>query len=222
MNSILFLLNSERYSEFRKPLWDNFITVSNAKCLLDDTEQMDVNSIGCIFTHSREYQEKISSIIGGIGDLPIVVFTGGMSGRAINVDKNRKSTFWMSIELLIPDPEIDKLIVELLLKIKNCATTKEILEYICTLNRNTYPETLIASYLVMIGIEKIGKVDGLLKSLNPDQWKVAYEEYKETCNRYDIKVHDWSNFSEWSIDSEKIKAVRENIGKLLADVTSNS
>lgn len=210
MSSILFLFNAER-NQSRKNLWGRFISASGAKYLSSAKEIISANSVSCIFTHSSEYQEIISTIVDSIGDIPVVVFSGGTN--AIHVDKTRKATFYMSIDMLTP--EIDKLIVGLLAKINSGATANEVLGYLRELNRNAYPETLTAAYLLMIAKEK--KIGVPLDSLTVPQWKEACEQYKEIGGD---KNADWSDASGW--DENKIEEVKGNIGKLLSPVASQT
>jgi len=207
MSSIIFLFNSERNSRSRTQLWERFIAESGARYLSDAGEIKSAKLASCIFTHSREYQEKISSIVGDIGDVPVVVFTGGMHGRTIRVDEKRKSTFWMSIEMLMP--KVDELVVGLLAKINNGATANEVWEYIREHNRSAFPEALIAAYLLMIANEKVGV------PLNFPQWEEACEQYKAISEEKDA---DWSNASGWGAD--EIRKVKKKIGELFSQVAS--
>lgn len=213
VSSIIFLFDSERNSRNRTQLWERFITTSGAKYISDTEEIKTANLVGCIFTHRAEYQDGILNIIGDIGDIPVVVFTGGLQGRTIRVDEERKSTFWMPIGMITSN--IDQLITGLLTKINSGATAKEVLEYIRELKSGAYPETLAAAYLLMVAKEK--KIDVPLDSLSALQWKEACEQYIDIGGD---KNANWSDAFTW--DTRKIEEIKGEVGRLLSPVATQS
>lgn len=210
MSSILFLFDSQRNLIERKELWKRFISASGAKYLSDAEEIKIANSVNCIFTHSTEYQDGILDVVDVIGDIPVVVFSGGVT--AIQVDNTRKTTFWMPLTWL--DPRIDELIVGLLTKINCGVTANEVLEYIRELNRSAFPEALAAAYLLMIA--KKNGIDVPLNSLTEAQWEEAYGRYEKIGG----KEADWKGAL--GGDKNKIGAVKEKIGKLFSPVVSET
>lgn len=211
MSSVLFLFESQRNLIERQELWKRFISASGAKYLSDAEEIKFANSVSCIFTHSTEYQDGILDIVDVIGDMPVVVFSGGVT--AIQVDNTRKATFWMPLKWL--DPRINELIIGLLTKINCGVTANEVLEYIRELNRSAFPETLTAGYLLMVAKEK--DIDVPLDALTVPQWEKACEQFKEIGGD---KSADWSDVQNWGVD--KIKEIRGKIRDKLSQVTSNS
>lgn len=205
VSSILFLFDSQRNLIERQELWKRFISASGAKYLSDAEEIKFANSVSCIFTHSTEYQDGILDIVDVIGDIPVVVFSGGVT--AIQVDNTRKATFWMPLKWL--DPRIDELIVGLLTKINSGATANEVLEYIlCELNRSVYPEALVAAYLLLIAHEKMKTP---LNDLTFNHWAEAGRQYQDNCVKDGT---DWSGVSDW--DDETIGIVKTEIEKFLS------
>lgn len=171
MAAIAFLYEKERYGESRKELWDRFTLHCAAQYLSSIEEVQSLKQVSCIFTHRAEYQEKLANIVETIGDLPIIVFTGGMSGRAIRVDGKRKHTFWMSIEMLIDD--IDEWLVQLFVKINGDVKAENISEYIFEeLGRNSFPHELVCAYLLAIAKDTFNV-------LSDAEWKTAFAKYKE-------------------------------------------
>ena len=211
VSSILFLFDSQRNLIERRERWTRFITASGAEYLSDVEGINFADSVNCIFTHSTEYQDGILGIVDVIGDIPVVVFSGGVT--AIQVDNTRKVTFWMPLTWL--DPRIDELIVGLLARINSGATANEVLEYIRELNRSAYPETLAAAYLLMIAREK--KIDAPLDSLSVEQWKEACDQYKGIGGD---KNANWGDVLGW--DGNKIGEVKKEIRVLLSPVASQT
>jgi hypothetical protein len=205
MSSIIFLFLNERFSERRETIWDTFIQASGAE-YLNNATQIIATPPTCIFTHSGEYRAEISTILGNIGDIPVVVFSGGED--SIRVDNTREATFWMPISMINP---IDGLFGELLTTIKNGANVSEVLELIRELARSTFPETLTAAYLLLVAQEKNIAVP--LKFLSDEQWDEACKQYREIGGEVDA---DWNKAPEWN----KVEAglVKKKIGELFSQV----
>lgn len=209
-----------------KKCWASLGCIEVHRCSTTIFRASAVNSIktacktetALLLVHQGECEssihDEVTSLLKSCSPLFVMYVSGGSGGAQPKQGHNNSSHIYYSRTTVGSGVDLAHLKnrFELLSKNLECAKTDEDIKSAWhAFDKNAFPETLTAAYLLMVAKEK--KVDVSLESLTVSQWEVACEQYKRIGGD---KNEDWSDVFAW--DEKEIGEIKGEIGRLLSAV----
>lgn len=209
-----------------KKCWVSLGDIEVHKCstTISRTNAVDSIKTSCktgtalLLVHQGECEsnahEEVTSLLSSCPSLFVMYVSGGSGGAQPKQGHNNSSHIYYSRITVGSGVDLAHLRnrFELLSKnLESAKTEEDIKSAWHAFDKNAFPETLTAAYLLMVAKEK--KVGVPLESLTVSQWEEACEQYKRIGGD---KNEDWSDVFTW--DEKGIGEIKGEIGRLLSAV----
>jgi hypothetical protein len=213
-----------------KKCWASLGYVEVHKCSTTKSRTSAVDSIkttcktgtALLLVHQGECEsnvhDEVTLLLENCPSLFVMYVSGGSGGAQPKQDHNNSShvhysrtTVGSGVDLAHLKNRFDLLSNKL-----KCAKGEEDVKKAWhEFDRNAYPETLTAAYLLMVA--RANDIDVPLNSLSDGQWEMACKQYKDIGGD---RLEDWSDYLTWNKDN--IGEIKKGIGVLLSRVASQT